>query len=92
VIALKLQSDGNPYPVAIEPVVSAEFRDPFHLRREGVLRSLMNTEPVLDLKNQNKNYSGFALFISGDVSPRARDELSKRGVRIYERQLPGPLR
>jgi hypothetical protein len=49
-------------------------------------------EQVLGLKNQNKNYAGFALFISGNVSPRARDELSKRGVKIYERQLPGPLR
>jgi hypothetical protein len=49
-------------------------------------------EKVLNLKHRNESYAGFALFTSGDLSPRAGDELTQRGFKIYDRQLPGRLR
>jgi hypothetical protein len=51
----------------------------------------MAVEKALSLKQVNEGYSGFVLILSGDASERARDELNQRGVKIYERQLPGPL-
>jgi hypothetical protein len=49
-------------------------------------------EKVLNLKNGKESYAAFVLFTSGDLSPRAREELTQRGIKIYDRQLPGPLR
>jgi hypothetical protein len=49
-------------------------------------------EKVLNLKNGKESYAAFVLFTSGDLSLRAREELTQRGIKIYDRQLPGPLR
>jgi len=49
-------------------------------------------EKILNLKNGKENYAAFALFTSGDLSPRAREELTQHEIKIYDRQLPGPLR
>ena len=44
---------------------------------------------MLSWKHGNASYAGFASFTFGDVSPRAREELTQRGFKIYDRQLPG---
>lgn len=38
----------------------------------------MAVDKALSLKHVNEGYSGFVLFLSGDVSGRARDELNAK--------------
>src|SRR5258707_15768411 len=45
---------------------------------------------MLSWKHGNASYAGFASFTFGDVSPRAREELTQRRFKIDDRQLPGP--
>jgi hypothetical protein len=44
-----------------------------------------NAEP----EARHESYPGFASFTFGDLSPRAREELTERGFKIYDRQRPG---
>ena len=44
---------------------------------------------MLNLKPGNESYAGFASFTFGNLSPRAGEELTQRGFKIYDRQLPG---
>jgi hypothetical protein len=44
---------------------------------------------MLNLKHGNESYAGFASFTFGDLSSRAREELTQPGFKIYGRRLPG---
>jgi hypothetical protein len=44
-----------------------------------------NAEP----EARNESDAGFASFTFGDLPPRAREELTQRGFKIYDRQLAG---
>ncbi len=44
---------------------------------------------MLNLKHGNESYAGFASFTFDDLSPRAREELTQRGFKIYDPQLAG---
>jgi hypothetical protein len=55
-------------------------------------RVAMVSQQIFDFERASGKCRGLVLFISGDLSPRARAELTKRGVVIYQREFPGPLR
>ena len=45
-----------------------------------------------DLKGRGKDTSAYLVAITGEVSPRLRQELEARGFRVEDRLVPGPLK
>jgi len=50
------------------------------------------TSDVQKLAAQSGENKNILVALSGQVSPRLREELEKRGITVQERLVPGPLK
>jgi hypothetical protein len=50
------------------------------------------TEDVQKLASKSGQSAHISVDLSGEVSPRLRDELQKRGITVQDRLVPGPLK